>query len=92
MTFRLAEQALENYQLGQRGETDMLTVSISATDAKHGFILGSAYIGSTDKTATSSNCQGNWWLPNCNGVGTPSDSDTSLIGKRNGVTPTEKSF
>ena len=33
MTFRLAEQALENYQLGQRGETDMLTVSISATDA-----------------------------------------------------------
>ena len=76
--------------------TSFLTLNsfgISATDAKHGGILGSAYIGSsTDKTATSSNCQGNWWQSDCNGVGTPKGSDTSLIGKRNGVTPTEKSF
>lgn len=33
MTFRLAEQALKEYELGQHGETDMLAVSISATDA-----------------------------------------------------------
>ncbi|MBQ7420812.1 MAG: alkaline phosphatase family protein [Prevotella sp.] len=33
MTFRMAEAALENEQLGQRGETDMLCVSISSTDA-----------------------------------------------------------
>ena len=76
--------------------TSFLTLNsfgISATDAKHGGILGSAYIGSsTDKTATSSNCRGNWWQSDCNGVGTPNGSDTSLIGKRNGVTPTEKSF
>ena len=76
--------------------TSFLTLNsfgISATDAKHGGILGSAYIGSsTDKTATSSNCQGNWWQSDCNGVGTPNGSDTSLIGKRNGVTPIEKSF
>ena len=76
--------------------TSFLTLNsfgISATDAKHGGILGSAYIGSsTDKTATSSICQGNWWQSDCNGVGTPNGSDTSLIGKRNGVTPTEKSF
>ena len=32
MTFRMAEEALDNYQLGQRGETDMLAVSISSTD------------------------------------------------------------
>lgn len=33
MTFRMAEAALENERLGQGGETDMLTVSISSTDA-----------------------------------------------------------
>lgn len=32
-TIDLAEAALKNYELGQRGETDMLTVSISCTDA-----------------------------------------------------------
>ena len=33
MTFRMAEALLENEQLGQRGQTDMLAVSISSTDA-----------------------------------------------------------
>ena len=33
MTFRMAEQALKNEQLGQHGATDMLCVSISSTDA-----------------------------------------------------------
>lgn len=32
MTFKMAKAALENEQLGQRGETDMLCVSVSPTD------------------------------------------------------------
>ena len=32
MTAEMARLAVENYQLGQRGETDMLTVSFSCTD------------------------------------------------------------
>lgn len=38
MTFRMAEAALENENLGNRGETDMLCVSVSSTDA-----VGHAY-------------------------------------------------
>lgn len=33
VTFRMAEALLDHEQLGQRGETDMLTISISSTDA-----------------------------------------------------------
>ena len=75
--------------------TSFLTLTcfnISKADAQHGGILGSANIGSTSTTATLSNCQGNWWQSDCNGVGTPGGRDTSLIGKRNAVTPSEKSF
>ena len=75
--------------------TSFLTLNsfkISEADAHHGGILGSANIGTADNTATSKDCQGNWWQSECYGVGTPNGSDTSLIGKRNGVTPTEKSF
>lgn len=38
LTFRMAEAALENENLGNRGETDMLCVSVSSTDA-----VGHAY-------------------------------------------------
>lgn len=38
MTFKMAEAALVGEQLGQRGETDMLCVSVSSTDA-----VGHAY-------------------------------------------------
>lgn len=75
--------------------TSFLTLNsfkISEADAHHGGILGSANIGTADNTATSKDCQGNWWQSECYGVGTPNDNVTSLIGKRNGVTPTEKSF
>lgn len=75
--------------------TSFLTLNsfkISEVDAHHGGILGSANIGTADNTATSKDCQGNWWQSECYGVGTPNDNVTSLIGKRNGVTPSEKSF
>ena len=70
--------------------TDCVSFVSLPIDAHHGCILGYALYNSAQ--ATSSNCQGNWWQSDCNGVGTPNGSDTSLIGKRNGVTPTEKSF
>lgn len=70
--------------------TDCVSFVSLPIDAHHGCILGYALYNSAQ--TTSSNCQGNWWQSDCNGVGTPNGSDTSLIGKRNGVTPTEKSF
>ena len=79
------------------GDTPELTVTdctsfITLTkDQKHGGILGNALYG-TDNDATSASCQGNWWQSDCNGVGTSYGSVESVIGKRNAVTPTEKSF
>lgn len=70
--------------------TDCVSFVSLPIDAHHGCILGYALYNSAQ--ATSSNCQGNWWQSDCNGVGTPNDNVTSLIGKRNGVTPSEKSF
>lgn len=70
--------------------TDCVSFVSLPIDAHHGCILGYALYNSAQ--ATSSNCQGNWWQSECYGVGTPNDNVTSLIGKRNGVTPSEKSF
>ena len=72
--------------------TDCTSFIILTQDEKHGGILGSANVGASNVTATSKTCQGNWWQDNCNGVGTPKDSDESLIGKRNAITPMEKDF
>ena len=72
--------------------TDCTSFIILTQDEKHGGILGSANVGAGNVTATSKTCQGNWWQDNCNGVGTPTGSDESLIGKRNAITPMEKDF
>lgn len=72
--------------------TDCTSFIILTQDEKHGGILGSANVGASTVIATSKTCQGNWWQDNCNGVGTPKDSDESLIGKRNAITPLEKEF
>ena len=72
--------------------TDCTSFIILTQDEKHGGILGSANVGASNVTATSKTCQGNWWQDNCNGVGTPTGSDESLIGKRNAITPMEKDF
>lgn len=72
--------------------TDCTSFIILTQNEKHGGILGSANVGASNVTATSKTCQGNWWQDNCNGVGTPKDSDESLIGKRNAITPMEKDF
>ena len=72
--------------------TDCTSFIILTLDEKHGGILGSANVGTSNVIATSKTCQGNWWQDNCNGVGTPKDSDESLIGKRNAITPMEKDF
>ena len=84
------EKKSESTETPELTITDCVSFVSLTSDVYHGCILGYALYNSVQ--ATSKNCQGNWWQPNCNGVGTPSDSDTSLIGKRNGVTPTEKSF
>lgn len=72
--------------------TDCTSFIILTQDEKHGGILGSANVGASNVTATSKTCQGNWWQDNSNGVGTPTGSDESLIGKRNAITPSEKNF
>ncbi|UKK62624.1 fimbrillin family protein [Prevotella communis] len=72
--------------------TDCTSFITLTQDEKHGAILGSANVGASTVIATSKTCQGNWWQDNCNGVGTPKDSDESLIGKRNAITPMEKDF
>jgi hypothetical protein len=72
--------------------TDCTSFVTLAQDEKHGGVLGSAYVGASSVIATSKTCQGNWWQDNCKGVGTPKDSDESLIGKRNAITPSEKDF
>lgn len=72
--------------------TDCTSFIILTQDEKHGGILGSANVGTSNVIATSKTCQGNWWQDNCNGVGTPTGSDESLIGKRNAITPMEKNF
>ena len=72
--------------------TDCTSFIILTLDEKHGGILGSANVGASNVTATSKTCQGNWWQDNSNGVGTPTGSDESLIGKRNAITPMEKDF
>ena len=72
--------------------TDCTSFITWATDEKLGSILGSANVGASNVIATSKACQGNWWQDKCKGVGTPKDSDESLIGKRNAITPSEKEF
>lgn len=72
--------------------TDCTSFITLTQDEKHGAILGSANVGASTVIATSKTCQGNWWQDKCNGVGTPKDSDESLIGKRNAITPMEKDF
>lgn len=72
--------------------TDCTSFIILTQDEKHGGILGSANVGAGSVIATSKTCQGNWWQDNSNGVGTPTGSDESLIGKRNAITPLEKEF
>lgn len=72
--------------------TDCTSFIILTQDEKHGGILGSANVGAGSVIATSKTCQGNWWQDNSNGVGTPTGSDESLIGKRNAITPMEKDF
>ena len=72
--------------------TDCTSFIILTQDEKHGGILGSANVGAGSVIATSKTCQGNWWQDNSNGVGTPTGSDESLIGKRNAITPSEKNF
>lgn len=72
--------------------TDCTSFIILTQDEKHGGILGSANVGASNVIATSKTCQGNWWQNNSNGVGTPTGSDESLIGKRNAITPSEKNF
>lgn len=69
--------------------TDCICFVAVAKDEHHGGILGNSKLG-TSAVATSDKCQGNWWPNDCNGVGTKDGSDESTIGKRNSVTPTEK--
>lgn len=70
--------------------TDCTSFILLSKDAHHGCVLGNAKFG--EEEATSTACQGNWWQDNCNGVGTPTGSDESLLGKRNAITPLEKEF
>lgn len=70
--------------------TDCTSFILLSKDAHHGCVLGNAKFG--EEEATSTACQGNWWQDNSNGVGTPTGSDESLIGKRNAITPMEKDF
>jgi len=81
------EGSNDNPELTITDCTCFLTVT---KDEKHGGILGNALLG-TNETATS-NCQGNWWSSDCNGVGAYIGSIESTIGKRNAITPTEKDF
>lgn len=70
--------------------TDCTSFILLSKDAHHGCVLGNAKFG--EEEATSTACQGNWWQTDCSGVGTPTGSDESLIGKRNAITPMEKDF
>ena len=69
--------------------TDCICFVAVSKDEHHGGILGNSKLGS-GAMATSDKCQGNWWPNDCNGVGSKEGSDESTIGKRNSVTPTEK--
>lgn len=66
-------------------------LALTPKDAYHGDILGNALLG-TDHLATK-DCQGNWWDAESRGVGTcTGHTAEAAIGRRNAVTPTEKSF
>ena len=70
--------------------TDCTSFVTLAKDSYHGGILGNALLG-TSESATK-DCQGNWWQSDCNGVGKFIGTVESTIGKRNAITPTEKTF
>lgn len=59
-------------------------------DGYHGGILGNALLGNSE--SATNDCQGNWWPADCNGVGKFTGTVESTIGKRNAITPTEKTF
>jgi hypothetical protein len=68
--------------------TDCTSFVKMTKDVHHGAILGNALQAS--QLATS-DCQGNWWDADCNGVGTcTGHSIEEAIGKRNALTPTEE--
>ena len=70
--------------------TDCTSFVTLAKDSYHGGILGNALLG-TSESATK-DCQGNWWQSDCNGVGKFIGTVESTIGKRNAITPTEKTI
>ena len=70
--------------------TDCTCFETLPNDAYHGGILGNSLL-KTGFSATK-DCQGNWWPSDCSGVGKYTGDIESNIGKRNGVTPSEKQF
>ena len=70
--------------------TDCTCFENIANDVYHGGILGNALLG--NGLSATNECQGNWWPIDCSGVGKYTGDVESTIGKRNGVTPTEKAF
>ena len=70
--------------------TDCTSFMTVAEDKYHGGILGNSLLGNS--TTATKDCQGNWWPNGCNGVGTYVGSIEATIGKRNAITPTEKTF
>lgn len=73
--------------------TSFLTAEEMPKEDRRGAIIGDAMLGAGTTIATK-NCQGNWWSAECYGAGAKGvgNSDETVLGKRNAVTPTETSF
>ena len=71
--------------------TSFLSQTEMPKEEQRGAIIGDAMLGAGTMIATK-NCQGNWWSTECNGAGAKGagNSDETVLGKRNAVTPTEE--
>ena len=84
------EKKNESSDVPELTVTDCTCYENVASDVYHGGILGNSLLG--NGLPATNDCQGNWWPIDCSGVGKYSGDVESTIGKRNGVTPTEKAF
>lgn len=73
--------------------TSFLTNTEMPKAERYGAIIGDAMLGAGTTIATKG-CQGNWWSTECNGAGAKGagNSDETVLGKRNAVTPTEETW
>ena len=70
--------------------TSFLSATEMPKENRRGAIIGDAMLGAGTTIATKG-CQGNWWNTECNGAGAQGEGNTdeTVLGKRNGVTPQE---